>query len=66
MPIIGSKDIFTRLVKRITVRGREDITFEFKDGTEAKAETGGKVRFHQSTNHMGNITIYSFQSYLLC
>lgn len=32
------KDVFTKLIEKIIVNSREDITFIFKDGTEVKAE----------------------------
>ena len=31
------KDVFTKLIEKIIVNSREDITFIFKDGTEVKA-----------------------------
>ena len=32
------KDVFTKLVEKVIVNSREDITFIFKDGTEVKAD----------------------------
>ena len=32
------KDVFTKLIEKIIVNSREDITFIFKDGTEVKAD----------------------------
>ena len=34
------KDVFTKLIEKIIVNSREDITFIFKDGTEVKADLG--------------------------
>ncbi|MDI9487500.1 MAG: hypothetical protein QM214_06315, partial [Bacillota bacterium] len=31
------KDVFTKLVEKVIVNSREDITFIFKDGTEVKS-----------------------------
>lgn len=33
------KDVFTKLIEKIIVNSREDITFIFKDGTEVKADS---------------------------
>ncbi|MGI6522807.1 MAG: hypothetical protein ACOX2Y_02880 [Christensenellales bacterium] len=33
-----NKDVFTKLVEKIVVNSKKDITFVFKDGTEVKAD----------------------------
>jgi hypothetical protein len=35
------KDLLVRLVERVVVRGKDDITFEFKNGLSVKAKTDG-------------------------
>lgn len=33
------KDVFTKLIEKVIVNSREDITFVFKEGTEVKADS---------------------------
>jgi hypothetical protein len=42
------KDIFTRLVDKICIKGREKIVFVMKDGTEVKNSTDGLKRTNSS------------------
>jgi hypothetical protein len=33
------KDVFTKLIEKIVVNSKKDITFVFKEGTEVKADS---------------------------
>ena len=33
------KDVFTKLVEKVIVNSKKDITFVFKEGTEVKADS---------------------------
>ena len=38
-PAVFDEDVFTRLVDKVIVKDRDDITFILKDGMEVRAET---------------------------